>query len=128
MPEPLDEEGRSPPGGEDARRRGKAAAPRGPRSGKRPRSADHGRIDCEIHEGVPTVHGKARAHYATGQSGGRMLVFERGAGERIRIDDKTEVVILEVAGNQVKVAVETVGEGKPDKKVAEKKAKDAKNP
>jgi hypothetical protein len=114
MPEPRDEEGRSPPGGENAGRRGKAAAPRGPNSGKRRRKGE--RIECEVREGVPTVHGKARAHYATGQSGGRMLVFERGAGERIRINATTEVVILEVGSNQVKVAIETAEEEEGEKK------------
>jgi hypothetical protein len=115
MPERIDEEGRSPPGGEDAVRRGKGAAPRGPNSGKRRRKAE--RIECEVREGVPTMHGKARAHYATGQGGGRMLVFDRIAGERIRINDTTEVVILEVANNQVKVAVETVDEDEGGKEL-----------
>ena len=90
-----------------ARRRTKGAAPRGSKPGKRAPEAKHGRIDCEIREGVPTVQGKARAHYASGQSGGLMLVFERRAGERIRINATTEVVILEVSQEHVKVAVET---------------------
>ncbi len=112
MPEPSDGK-HSAPGGDGAARRRKATAPPGaklakpPRPGKRAAESTHGRIDCEVQNGVPTVQGKARAHYATGQGGGMMLVFERRAGERIRINATTEVVILEVSPEHVKVAVET---------------------
>src|SRR5258708_7143765 len=132
MPAPLDEEGRSPPGGdcpdfrvgengtvpfdqgpfdqggrEDAGRRTKGAAPPAPKPGQLAAAAKRGRLDCEIHQGVPTLQGKARAHYASGQSGGLMLIVERRAGERIRINATTEVVILEVSQEHVTVAVET---------------------
>ncbi len=111
MPGLSDEQGHAPPVGEGARRTKGAARLEsklgGSKPGKREPAAKQGRLDCEIREGVPTVQGKARAHYATGQSGGLMLVFERRAGERIRINATTEVVILEVSPEHVKVAVET---------------------
>jgi hypothetical protein len=107
MPEPSDEEGRQPPGKEEAPRRTGSTAPRGKSSGKKSLDGGHGRIDCDVHDGVPTVRGKAHAHYLTGQSGQRMLVVARKPGERIRINDTTEVVILEVGPNQVTMSVET---------------------
>ena len=81
--------------------------PRESKPDTRAAEAKHARIDCELREGVPTVQGKTRAHYATGQDGGTMLVIERRAGERIRINDTTELVILEVTQDHVKVAIET---------------------
>jgi hypothetical protein len=105
MPEPSDKESLQPPGKKDRPRRSGLTAPSGKSSGKKPSGS--GLIDCEIQSGVPTVRGKAQAHYVTGPSGQRMLVVDRKPGERIRINDTTEVVILEIGPNQVTVSVET---------------------
>jgi hypothetical protein len=69
MPEPFDEEVARPPGAKDAPRRTTSKAPRGKTSGEKSSAGGRGRIECEIHDGVPTVRGKAQAHYFTGQSG-----------------------------------------------------------
>jgi hypothetical protein len=106
MPEQGDE-ARLPrrPGG--AARRGNAAASRPSAAGKK-RTAARECVDCEVRAGLPTVRGKAQAHYRTGQGGLHMLVLDRRPGERIRINATTEIVILEIGPELVKIAVETV--------------------
>ena len=56
--------------------------------------------------------GKDATHYATGQGGGLMLVFDRRAGERIRINATTEVVIFEVSQEHVRVAIRNFKAGR----------------
>jgi hypothetical protein len=68
------------------------------------------RIECDVRDGLPTVRGKGRAHYVTGQSGRHMLIVERRLGERIRINSTTEVVILDIAPDVIRIAIETVPE------------------
>ena len=68
-------------------------------------------VSCDVGNGVPMANNKARGYYVS--RGGRrpMLVVERRSGERIRINDTTEVVVLEIHPEQVKVAIECVSEG-----------------
>jgi hypothetical protein len=103
MPERIDDEP-SPrgPGGTARRNKSDAAEPA---QGKRPKVPKH--IECEVHDGVPTVSGKARAHYRTGPGGRRMLVVDRHVGQRIRINATTEIVVLEISPDVVTIAVET---------------------
>ena len=68
------------------------------------------RIECEIRDGMPTVRGKAPAYYLTGPGAGRMLIIERRAGERIRINSTTEVVVLDVGPESIRIAIETVSQ------------------
>jgi hypothetical protein len=70
-------------------------------------AASRMRIDCDVHDGLPTIRGKAKAHYITGKNGSPLLVVERRAGERIRINATTDLVILAVTGDSVRIAVES---------------------
>jgi len=81
---------------------------------KRPAATAQECVDCDVQGGLPTVRGKARAHYRTAQSGVGMLVIDRRPGERIRINATTEIVILEINSDQVKIAVETVPDSSAD--------------
>ena len=66
-------------------------------------------IECEVRDGVPTIRrGKAQAHYHAGQGGQRTLVLQRREGERIQIDGKTEIVILEIGPGEVQISIESV--------------------
>lgn len=65
-------------------------------------------IACEVGDGLPTVHGKGRAHYVSHQEGSRMLVLERSCGDRIRINATVEVTVVEIGPDEVKIAIETV--------------------
>lgn len=108
MPERIDGGPSRPaggcPGSGRAARREKSDAT-APVQGKRPPVKR--RIDCNVRDGLPTVSGKARAHYRTGPGGRRMLVLDRHVGQRIRINATTEIVVLEIAPDVVTIAVET---------------------
>jgi hypothetical protein len=52
------------------------------------------------------ANGKARSYYVSRHDGHRMLVVERRSGDRIRINSTTEVVILEIHPDLVKLAIE----------------------
>jgi len=62
-------------------------------------------VCCELCNGLPVVHGKARGHYVSRTGGRRMLVLERSQGERIRINEATELVVMEVHPERVMIAV-----------------------
>jgi len=62
-------------------------------------------VACQAGKGLPTVDGKARGHYVSHRGGQRMLVLECGQGERIRINGTTEIVVLEICPEEVKVAI-----------------------
>ena len=68
-------------------------------------------VACQIHNGLATVAGKTRGHYVSRQGGRRMLVLECGQGGRIRINDTTEIVVLEISPGEVKIAVEPSPDG-----------------
>ena len=103
-----------PHGPERARRQNQSAPAKSPGRGEGPSASKRKRIECEVHEGLPTVPGKTRAHYVR-RSGRQMLVVDRAKGERIRINATTEIVILEIGPGQVRIAIETMskGEGQP---------------
>jgi hypothetical protein len=106
------DEGSSPRSSGSASRRGGNAGSERSTKGKPPHAAREC-VDCEVQEGVPRVRGKARAHYRTGQAGQRMLVLDRRPGERIRINATTEIVILEIGPDTVRIAVEAASEAAP---------------
>lgn len=91
--------------GQAAIRRTDSAAPRAvPQAGLS--SGGDGRcVACEVRNGLPVVRGKVRGHYVSHQGGSRMLILERGRGECIRINDTTEIVVLEIYHDQVEIAV-----------------------
>jgi len=73
-----------------------------------PSAGDNGRcVSCEVRNGLPTLLGKGRGHYVSRQGGSRMLVLDRCPGQRIRINGTTEVVVLEIHPDQVKIAIES---------------------
>jgi len=65
-------------------------------------------VSCQIGDGLPTADGKAHSYYVSRHDGRRMLVVERGVGERLRINDTTEVIILKIRPELVNLAVEYV--------------------
>jgi hypothetical protein len=67
-------------------------------------------VACEVGNGLPTANGKAHSYYLSRQDGRRMLVVERRPGDRLRINGSTEVVILEICPNLVKLAIECLPE------------------
>jgi len=67
-------------------------------------------IACEVGNGLPTATGKVYSYYIARQDGRRMLVVERRPGDRLRINGSTEVVILEICPNLVKLAIECLPE------------------
>lgn len=106
MPIPPEKVPSSTCGGEAAMRRSNSAAPRAvPRAGLSS-GADGRCVACEVRNGLPMVRGKVRGHYVSHQGGSRMLVIERGRGDRIRINDSTEIVVLEIYADRVMIAVE----------------------
>ncbi len=64
-------------------------------------------VICEVRKSLPMVLGNARCYYVSHQGGSRMLVLERRQGERIRINGTTEVVVLEIHADHVKIAIES---------------------
>jgi hypothetical protein len=105
-----DEEGPSPRSPEGAVRCTESGASGRRKELKPPAKAAQECVDCQVRGGLPTVRGKTRAHYRTGQAGQGMLVIDRRPGERIRINATTEIVILEINSDQVKILVETIPE------------------
>ena len=67
-------------------------------------------VACEVGNGLPTATGKAHSYYIARQDGRRMLVVEGRPGDRLRINGSTEIVILEICPNFVKLAIECLPE------------------
>ncbi len=65
-----------------------------------------GSVCCEIRNGLPMLHGKARGHYVSCQGGQRMLVLDRRCGDHIRINDTTELIVLDTQAGEAKIAIE----------------------
>ncbi len=104
MPEASDGQPPGPLGGTDAAQRPLYC---GARQDDSPTAAGGGDgADRDAHQGMPTILGKAHAHYFSGRDGRRMLVVELTQGERLRLDAATDIVILDVGGQQVTVGVE----------------------
>lgn len=67
-------------------------------------------VSCEVRDGLPTVHGKVQCYYLSPRGGARILVLERRQGDRIRINGTTELIVLEIHFDQVKVAIAPLGD------------------
>ena len=82
-------------------------------------AADHGRrgkpsrigigpyVSCNVGQGPPTVNGRVWSYYVSQQDGRQMLVVNRRTGERIRLNNAIEIVILEVDNGRVQIGVAT---------------------
>lgn len=53
-------------------------------------------LSCEVRNGFPTVSGKVPGYYLSHNGGRRTLVLEGHQGDRIRINDTTELIVLEI--------------------------------
>jgi len=100
--------------GSTSRSGGKAVSRHVPSPARRDRKqaglsegGDQRPVSCDVQNGVPMVHGKGHGHYVSREGGRQMLVLERSQGERIRINDTTEVVVLEIHPDHVKVAIDS---------------------
>jgi len=68
------------------------------------------RVSCEVTNGLPTANGKVRGYYVSRRGGRPMLVVECRSGERIRINDTKEFVVLEIHPDQVRIVIECAPE------------------
>jgi hypothetical protein len=104
---PQHAEGRSTSGcgaGAAARHAGSAARQDVKRGGRF--SGGDGRcLSCEDRNGFATVFGKAPSYYLSHDGGRRTLVLQRRQGDRIRINDTTELMVLEIHLDQVEIAL-----------------------
>lgn len=92
-----------------ARHTASAAPPGGSQIGSC--SDGNGRhFSCEVRDGLPTIHRKARGHYVSRQGCLPMLVLEHGQGDRIRINDVTELTVIEIHHDQVQVAIRSLSD------------------
>jgi len=64
-------------------------------------------VACEIRKGIPTTSGWG---YYASRNGMRMLVVERRRDQRIRINDKIDIVVLDADDDKVRLGIE----GAPD--------------
>ncbi len=62
-------------------------------------------VQCEIHEGLPVIHQRVSSHYVSKPGGGCMLTLERKPGERIRIGDSLDVVVLAIDSHAVRLGL-----------------------
>ena len=62
-------------------------------------------VYCEVRNGIPSIRGKVPSYYLSPQGGRRVLVLDRRQGDRIEINDTTELLILEIRFNHVKIAI-----------------------
>lgn len=85
-----------------------SAAPNVPRPVGHSASRNGHCVCCEIRDGLATVLGRTRGHYVSRKGGCRMLVLECYQGVRIRINDTTEVVVLEIHPDQVILSIESL--------------------
>jgi hypothetical protein len=69
-------------------------------------------VSCEIHQGLPVDRGRSASYYLFQESGRRLLVVPRRQRQRIRINGKIDVVVLDVAENEVRLAIIDPDEGK----------------
>ena len=56
-------------------------------------------------DSFPTIQGKAPSYYLSDLAGMRMLVLKHRQGDRIRINDTTELIVLEIHFGQVTIAI-----------------------
>jgi len=66
----------------------------------------HG-ITCRCGDGIPAFNGGGRGYYVS-RGGTRMLVMECKPGQRVRINDTIEVVVLATGDDEVRLAIDAV--------------------
>jgi hypothetical protein len=69
-------------------------------------------VFCDIHQGLPVARGRSASYYLFQESGRRLLVVPRKQQQRIRINGKIDLVVLDVAENEVRLAIVDPDEGK----------------
>ncbi|NQU20837.1 MAG: carbon storage regulator [Candidatus Nealsonbacteria bacterium] len=57
------------------------------------------------HEDIAHANGREWSYYLSGQDGTLMLVLHRQIGERIRVGDGTEIVILDIHDGKVTIGI-----------------------
>jgi hypothetical protein len=70
-------------------------------------------MSCHVGNGAPRMDGCGWGYYAS-RGGEQMLVVERGAGQRIRINGAIEVVVLETSNGAVRLRIDDVGSAEGD--------------
>jgi hypothetical protein len=63
------------------------------------------RLYCELGQGIPIARGSAHGYYVSRRGSPRMLVVDCVAGDRIQISGASEIVILDVGADLVKLCV-----------------------
>ncbi|HBO46444.1 MAG TPA: hypothetical protein DD670_21455 [Planctomycetaceae bacterium] len=62
------------------------------------------RMTCGIRDGIPTIDGGGRGHYVS-RGGVQMLVVQCRPGQRIRINDSIEVIVLTTDDEEVRLGI-----------------------
>jgi hypothetical protein len=63
------------------------------------------RLMCEMHNGIPMVHGGNSSYYIFNKDGQRLLILTRKENESIVVDDMIDIVVLEINNNEVKIGI-----------------------
>jgi hypothetical protein len=71
-------------------------------------------VSCEIGQSLPTAGGHVWSYYLSQADGRQMLVLNRRKGERIRINDTVEVVVLDIQEGRVQLGVVIPRDALPD--------------
>ncbi len=106
MPQQPEGEAPSPGSGEAVTRHVHSAAPEGPQQVGLSTGGNRRCVSCEVRNGIPVVHGETWSYYLSRLGGRRMVVLERRQNDRLRINNTTALVVLEIHPDQVKVAIE----------------------
>lgn len=85
--------------------------------GRRRRGGHRDCVACEIREGLPTLGSRAWSYYVSHRGGQPMLVLDRKPGERIRINDTTDIVVLSVRAGQVELGIEHKPDAEPHREI-----------
>jgi hypothetical protein len=73
-------------------------------------------MSCDVHGGLPTAKGNAWSYYVSNHRGHQMLVSELSKGDRVRINDATDVIILEIHDGQIKIGIQRLADSVGDPK------------
>ena len=71
-------------------------------------------VSCEIGQDLPTADGQVWSYYLSQEDGRQMLVLNRRKGERIRINDTAEVVVLDIQEGRVQLGIGIPLDAPPD--------------
>ncbi len=66
-------------------------------------------LTCQYRRGVPTLDGPGRGYYLS-RNGARMLVLERGAKQRVRVNGDFDLIVLETADGEVRFGIHSCKE------------------